>query len=103
MSQRYYTRIQILERLGVDSDFLLSLEQEAVVTADAPGGVAGEYSELMLERVRVADNLAHDLDVNLAGVCIIVRMRERLVGRRRDLEHVLMELDYVRSDGVSRR
>jgi hypothetical protein len=96
MSQHYYTRVQILELLEVDADFLIALEQEAVVTADAPHGAVGQYSVRMLERVRVADNLVHDLDVNLAGACIIVRMRERLVGRRRDLEQVLMELDYQR-------
>ena len=98
MSQRYYTRVQILELLGIDADFLVALEREAVVTADAPRAEAGEYSARMLERVRVADNLVHDLDVNLAGVCIIVRMRERLVGQRRDLEHVLMEAARIQDE-----
>jgi hypothetical protein len=98
MSERYYTRIQILETLEIDADFLQSLEQEAVITADAPRGATGEYSALMLERVRVAHNLVHDLDVNLAGACIIVRMREKFVGQRRDLERALMELLRRRSD-----
>ena len=46
----------------------------------------------MLERVRVAHNLVRDLDVNLPGVAVIVRLREEVSGLRRRLEQVLAEL-----------
>ena len=46
----------------------------------------------MLERVRVAYNLVHDLDVNLPGVAIIVQMREEMSGLRHRLESLLNEL-----------
>ena len=98
MNESYYTRTQILEILEIESDFLVALEREAVVNADAPRGVSGEYSARMLERVRVAHNLVHDLDVNLAGACIIVRMRERFVGQRLDLERALLELERRHSN-----
>ena len=42
----------------------------------------------MLERVRVAQNLVRDLDVNLPGVAIIIRMREDMS----DLHHRMAEL-----------
>ena len=42
----------------------------------------------MLERARVAHELVHELEVNLEGAAIIVRMREELAALRRDLERL---------------
>src|SRR5262249_36448521 len=88
----YYTRKQVVELLEIDDGFLVALEQEEVVARDAPADVAGEFSEQMLERVRVAHTLVRDLDVNLPGVAVIVRLREEVSGLRRRLEQVLGEL-----------
>jgi hypothetical protein len=46
----------------------------------------------MLERVRVAHTLVNDLDVNLAGVVIIVRMREEIGELRHALESALQKI-----------
>ena len=92
MSEKYYTRIEIFEMLEIEAEFLASLERESVVSADAPAGSGGDFSARMFERVRVAHNLVHDLDVNLAGASIIVSLRETLVAERKNLERVLLEL-----------
>jgi len=84
----YYTRKQVLELLELDDGFLTSLLSEEIVVIDAPSAEPGEFSERMLERVRVAQNLVRDLDVNLAGAAIILRMREEMA----DLHHRLEEL-----------
>ncbi len=97
MSRSYYTRAQIVETLEIDAEFLVSLEREAIVTCDAPSGAEGEFSERMLERARVAHNLTHELDVNLAGAAIIVRMREQMQRQRQHIERFLAELE--RSSG----
>ncbi len=84
----YYTRKQVLELLELDDGFLTLLLTEEIVSLDAPTDASGEFSEQMLERVRVAQNLVRDLDVNLAGVAIIIRMREDMS----DLHHRMAEL-----------
>ena len=89
---RFYSRIQILELLEIESGFLQDLESEEIIALDAPEGEEGEYSETMLERARVAYNLVHDLEVNLAGVAIIVQMREDMAGLRHKVEGLLGEL-----------
>ena len=86
----YYTRKQLIELLEIDDGFLISLEQEEIVERDAPSG-SGDFSEQMLERARVAHTLVRDLDVNLPGVAVIVRLREEVSGLRRRLEQVLGE------------
>jgi hypothetical protein len=93
MSRSYYTRTQILETLEIDAEFLVLLEREAIVICDAPLEAAGEFSERMLERARVAHNLTNELDVNLAGAAIIVRMREQMQRQRQHIERFLAELD----------
>ena len=89
---RFYTRIEIVELLEIDPDFLEELLQEEIISVDAPEGKAGDFSETMLERARVAFNLVNELDVNLAGASIIVRMREDMAGLRHRIEGLLDEL-----------
>jgi len=93
----FYTRKQVLELLEIDEGFLVTLEREEVVERDAPPGVTGEFSDVMLERMRVAQNLVRDLDVNVPGVAVIVRLREEVSGLRRHLEQLVAELARLRS------
>jgi hypothetical protein len=87
---RFYTRIEIQQLLQIDDGLWVALEREEVVSGDAPAPEC--YSERMLERARVARNLVEELDVNLAGAAIIVRMREEMAALRHDLERILGEL-----------
>ena len=90
---KYFTRTEVLEILAIDETFLLALETEEIIEQEREGvGPTATYSEVMLERVRVADNLVHELDVNLAGVAVIVQMRETLADLRRQLEAAVVEL-----------
>jgi hypothetical protein len=91
---RFYTREQILELVGIDGPFFFELEREEIVCGDAPE--EGAYSERMLERARVAHELVHELDVNLEGAAIIVRMREDLASRHHDLARLAEEVRRLR-------
>jgi MerR family transcriptional regulator/heat shock protein HspR len=95
----FYSRTQILGMFPIDEGFLVALEREEIIEVDAPSGGAGDFSEQMLERIRVAHNLVHELDVNLAGVAIIIRMREDLGSMRHQLEELLAEVRRARKDG----
>ena len=96
---RFYTRIQLVELLEIDAGFLEDLEREEIVQRDAPAAAEGEFSERMLERARVAYNLVHELDVNLAGAAIIVRMREDMSGLRHQIEELLNQLRGCSGEG----
>ena len=85
---RFYTRKELVQIVGCDDGFLIRLEHEQIVRCDAPEAAAAEFSERMLERVRVARTLMQDLDVNLEGAAIIVRMREEIAS----LHHQLADL-----------
>jgi hypothetical protein len=83
-----YTRRQIVELLEVEESFVIALEREEIVMADLATDSEAAFSETMLERVRVAANLVDELEVNLAGVAIILRLREELSQTRRKLEQL---------------
>ena len=87
-----YTRRQIALLLEIEESFVLALEREEIVAADLSEQEEAAFSEAMLERVRVAANLVNDLDVNLPGVSIILRLREELSDTRRRLEQLARRL-----------
>jgi hypothetical protein len=92
-----YTREQVLELVGMDASFLVALEHEEIVCFDVDE--PGCYSERMLERARVAHELVEELDVNVEGAAIIVRMREEIATLHRDLAGLARELQRLRSSG----
>ena len=72
-----FTRHEISQILELDVDFVIALEREAILFVDVPETEAG-FSLRMLERARVAHSLVDELGVNLAGVAVILRLREDL-------------------------
>jgi hypothetical protein len=89
---KYYTRTQLIEVLKIGDDILLSLEEEEIVVCDAPEDVAEDFTEIMFERVRVAMNLMEELEVNLPGVAVILRMREDMAEQRRVIDALVEKL-----------
>jgi len=95
----FYTLRQIADILGLDPDFLDQLTREEILLPDAEAGAAGPelgYSERMLERARVAHELVHELDVNLAGASVIVRLREEMVVLRQRVHVLAREVERTR-------
>ena len=88
----YYTRRHLVVRLENREEFLVALEEEEIVTRDAPEALVEEFSEVMLERARVALNLVEDLEVNLPGVAVILRMRDEMAQQRRTIEEFVARL-----------
>lgn len=86
-----FTRHQIAEILEIDEGFLIRLETEEILVADATSSQA-PYSERMLERARVAYSLSEELEVNLPGVAVIIRLREELGTSRARIEALVRAL-----------
>ena len=91
-----YTLREICQILEIDEDFGFELEREAIISVDEPADAPGRYSALMLERARVAYHLVHDLDVNLPGAAVIVRLREEMMGLQRSVRELAAELERKR-------
>ena len=86
-----FTLRQIAEILELDVNFLATLERETILFVDLPvasqrGAEEPRFSLRMLERARVAHSLIHELEINYAGVAVILRMREDVARLRHELE-----------------
>jgi hypothetical protein len=86
-----YTLREICEIVGIEEGFALELVRESVLVADA--AEAAPYSARMLERARVARELVQELEVNLAGAAVIVRLGDL----RRYADAMMRELERARS------
>jgi hypothetical protein len=80
-----YERSEVVRLLNLDDAFLETLERESIVHVDVEGH---RFSARMVERIRVAHSLIFELEVNLSGVAVILRMREELGGVRGTLRRV---------------
>lgn len=90
MSRRV-TRTEVLRLVGGDEDLLRLLCDEGVLPPRTP------YHMEDLEAARLAHTLIHELDVNLAGVEIILRMRRELLEVRQQVSELL---GLLREQGV---
>lgn len=89
-----YTLREICEIVGIEEHFAAELVAEAVLVADT--GEPDHFSERMVERARVARELAQELEINLPGVAVIVRLREEIVDLRRCVSELARRLDDAR-------
>ncbi len=67
------------EMVGIHPQTLRHYERVGLVAPERSEGNIRLYSERDLERVRQIRRLTEDLGVNLAGVEIILNMRERIM------------------------
>ena len=93
MAREFWTIKEVIEFFEVDERFLSELEEEELVCPlcrdDEPGKLfaAGE-----LEKLRLAKILVEDMGVNLAGVDIILRMRQTMFEMRKQFDDILEDL-----------
>lgn len=92
MSQRYLKLSEVMQRLGVDPQWLETLEAEALIhpkhTLEDDVVISAEDAE----RIRVIHVLTEEMDVNLAGAEVIVHMREDMLAMQRQFDDILATL-----------
>ena len=88
MNGKSYRREEIIEILHIDDGFLRSLESEEIICVSSNG----LYSEEEMDRIRLVCSLVNDLDVNLAGVEVILHMRETMISMQEQFRTVLEEI-----------
>jgi MerR family transcriptional regulator/heat shock protein HspR len=93
MDKEFWTVAEVVEIFDVDERFLADLEEEEVlcpICQDSPPSKLFGASEM--EKLRLAKILVEDMGVNLAGVEIILRMRQRMFEMRKQFDVILEDL-----------
>jgi MerR family transcriptional regulator/heat shock protein HspR len=93
MDKDSFTIREAVEALGVDEDFIAVLVSCEIISFP-PDEKGGErmLTARELETIRVARILVEEMDVNLPGVEVILRMRQNMMDMRRQFDDILEDI-----------
>src|SRR5213082_2131050 len=90
---RTYTISAVADQFGIHPQTLRLYEREGLLKPSRSEGNTRLYTDTDLERLEVILSLTRDLGVNLAGVEIILNMREKMDEMQRQMESFVRELN----------
>jgi len=97
-SGKYYMISVVARTYGIHPQTLRLYEREGLLKPSRTEGNTRLYSEADLARLEVILNLTRELGVNLAGVEIILNMREKMEGMQHEMSDFVA---YVKDELVS--
>jgi MerR family transcriptional regulator/heat shock protein HspR len=93
MDKEFWTVTEVMETFDVDEGFLADLEEEELLCSVCrEGSPAKLFRTEELEKLRLVKALVEDMGVNLAGVEVILRMRQMMFDMRRQFDEILDDL-----------
>src|ERR1044071_7269552 len=90
-----YTISVVSEQYGVHQQTLRLYEREGLIKPSRSPKGTRYYTEEDIERLELILSLTRDMGVNLAGVSVILNMRERMSQMQREFENFL---HYIRDN-----
>ncbi len=97
-----YTLKQVSELVGLSPRVISYLEKEGFISPEIRAGKK-YYSEKDLEIIRLVKLLKYDLGVNMAGIEIIINMRERMLEMLREREEFIEALRVRLKEEIEKR
>jgi MerR family transcriptional regulator, heat shock protein HspR len=98
-SKGAYMISAVAEMYEIHPQTLRLYEREGLLKPSRTEGNTRLYTDEDLERLEFILNLARDLGVNIAGIAIILQMRERMEEMNRQMQGFV---EYVRSEMLAR-
>lgn len=102
MTRKYLHITEVVERCGVNKEFIRRLERENLIRS-LPSRKRKLYSLDQVDRVRVARLLIEDMGVNIEGTEVALNMREQMIAMRRQLRGLVRRLNAHKSTGRGHR
>ncbi len=102
---RYLLISRVAERFNIHPQTLRLYEREGLITPARSAGNTRLYDEQTLERLETILTLTREMGVNLAGVEVILNMRDQLEGLQEELRRASGRLrrQHAERRGVARR
>src|SRR5215203_1614754 len=98
-----YTISAVAERFGVHPQTLRMYEREGLLTPFRSVGNTRYYAERDLERLEMILTLTRDMGVNLAGVEVILNLREQFARMQQEMAQVLEAVQTELSERLVNR
>jgi MerR family transcriptional regulator/heat shock protein HspR len=93
----------VSEMLGIHPQTLRLYEREGFIKPRRSGGNTRLYSEEDVEKLEMILRLTRELGVNLAGVEVILSMREKMEQMQREMEETIWQLREELASEMRRR
>jgi MerR family transcriptional regulator/heat shock protein HspR len=93
----------VSEMLGIHPQTLRLYEREGFIKPKRSGGNTRLFSEEDVEKLEMILRLTRELGVNLAGVDVILSMREKMEHMHRDREETILRLREELAREIARR
>lgn len=87
--KKYFLISDVAEKFGVHPQTLRLYEREGLLIPIRSEGNTRMYDEEALERLRIILTLTRELGVNLAGVEVILNMREKMLKMQKEFYLIL--------------
>ena len=98
-SKGAYMISSVAEMYAIHPQTLRLYEREGLLRPSRSDGNTRLYTDEDLERLEFILNLARDLGVNMAGIAIVLQMRERMEEMNRQMQGFV---DFVRTEMLTR-
>jgi MerR family transcriptional regulator/heat shock protein HspR len=93
MDKEFWTLTEVVETFEVDEGFLSELEEEELLCPVCrEGSPAKVFRTQELEKLKLVKALVEDMGVNLAGVEVVLRMRQMMFDMRKQFDEILDDL-----------
>ena len=86
MDEQYYTIKIAAELCGMHEQSLRMYERRGLIAPQRSPGNIRHFSDADVEQIRFIKRLVDELGVNLAGVEVIMHMRQQLLDLQQELE-----------------
>ena len=90
----------VAERFDIHPQTLRLYEREGLISPKRSDGNTRLYDEETLRRLEIVLTLTREMGVNLAGVEVVLNMREQMDRMQHEMDRVL---EYVRRQAAERR
>ena len=85
MTKRFYTIKVAAELCGMHEQSLRMYERRGLITPQRSAGNIRRFTDDDIDQIRFIKRLVDDLGVNLAGVEVIIHLRDQLLATQREL------------------
>ncbi|MDB9822592.1 MerR family transcriptional regulator [Deltaproteobacteria bacterium] len=93
MAKEYWTITEVVETFQVEECFIEELEKEEIICPTClQDHSTRHYSAYELDKLRLAKILIEDMDVNMPGVEVILRIRHNMIQMREQFDDILEDL-----------
>ena len=93
MTKEFWTKTEVVEVFQIEERFLVELEEEEIICPlcrDDPSERL--FTPTEMEKLHLVKILVEDMGVNLAGVEVILRMRQNMIDMRNQFDSILEDL-----------